>query len=233
MNTFMKLWIQDEENTMTVSSIWRRYCGSCGCQLVYPLLPLRHPANVNTVKETNNVLISLKKYFDSSDPWKCLGNPRTPWTTLWEELSWRAGHRRYSDGEGMAPAVAGVASAPSTLPSWGGAGLGHPHRLPQPTVGDVYAWGEAAPIWSLNHFSCLHNATFREWGLKVEQRLRRQQLLKQGDPAGPRVGSLLEHTPGDSWLEVLRWLWCWSLPTQPLCPTTSRNLFNSNFFLLA
>lgn len=25
-------------------------------------------------------------------------------------------------------------------------GLGHPHRLPQPRVGDVYAWGEATPI---------------------------------------------------------------------------------------
>lgn len=40
---------------MPVSSIWRRYCGSCGRQLFDPLLPLHRRANVNTVKEIDNV----------------------------------------------------------------------------------------------------------------------------------------------------------------------------------
>lgn len=53
---------------MTVSSVWRRYCGSRGCQLFHPQLPLHQRANVNIVKEIKNVLISLKKYFDSSGP---------------------------------------------------------------------------------------------------------------------------------------------------------------------
>ena len=98
----------------------------------------------------------------------------------------------------MAPPAAGAAQP---LP---GSLHGHPHRARPPRAGDVYAWGEATPVCSFSRFSCLRNATFGEWELSVRQRLRRQQLLKQEDPAGPRVGSPSEHTPGDSCLEVLR-----------------------------
>ena len=105
------------QHNMPGGSIWRRYCVSCGCQLFYPLLPLHRRANVNIVKEIDNVLISLEKYFDSSDPWKCLGNPRTPWTTLWEGLIWTARYRQDSEWGRHGPTCCRSGSAPSWLPS--------------------------------------------------------------------------------------------------------------------
>ena len=84
-------------------------------------------------------------------------------------------------------------------------GLGHPHRA-RPRAG-VCACGEATPVCSSSRFSCLREAALGEWELSGRQRLRRQQLLRQQDPAGPRVGSASEHMPGDSCLEVLRWVW--------------------------
>lgn len=116
------------KHKMPVSSIWRRYCGSCGRQLFYPLLPLHHRANVNTVKEINNVLISLEKYCDSSDPWKCLGNPRTPWTTLWEVLSWGARYRRTSERGRHGPTCCRSGFSPFLAPFTGRARAIHTER---------------------------------------------------------------------------------------------------------
>ena len=171
------------KHKMPVSSIWRRYCGSCGRQLFDPLLPLHRRANVNTVKEIDNVWISLEKYFDSSDPWKCLGNPRTPWTTLWEGLSWTARCRRDSEWGRHAPPAAGAAQP---LPGSLQAGPGPPTQSAAKGGGMCLRWGHSS--LQLQPLFLLARGSPRRVGAEWEAEVAQAAAAKTARPSRPTGG---------------------------------------------
>lgn len=106
----------------------------------------------------------------------------------------------------MAPPVAGAASAPSTRPS--GAGPGPPTQIAAAKGGGCIRLGRGHSNLKLKSLFLLPQCNLQKWGLKVKERLRRQQLLTQeGDPAGHGRALLLEHTPGRQLVRGLRWLW--------------------------
>ena len=91
--------------------------------------------------------------------------------------------------------MAGAASAPSTRPSR--AGPGPPAQIAAAKGGGCIRLGRGHSNLKLKSLFLLPQCNLQKWGLKVKERLRRQQLLTQeGDPAGHGRALLLEHTPG-------------------------------------